>query len=241
MHVLAPLAPDEIDAGDDVSPLVGPPDLDRAVEVVVQPEVVVGLQEHVAELGEGDAVLGVDALLDALPGQHLVHRDVLADVAEELEHRDGLRPLPVVDERTRSVGAPGVEVDDPSELFLDPRDVVVQRVLVEQVAFVGPTGGVPDHARGATGECDGPVTGVLEPPQHDQPDEVADVEAVGGGIAPVVDPDRSRGHRLAERLAVGGVVDEVALLQVGDQIAGLATGRWCVVVLHGPAKGTVGP
>ena len=60
MHVVAGLAPDQVDAGDDVAPLVGATDLDGAVEVLVQPQVVVGLQQHVAELGERDAVLGVD-------------------------------------------------------------------------------------------------------------------------------------------------------------------------------------
>ena len=92
------LAPDQVDAGDDVAPLVGSADLDRAAEVVVQPQVVVGLQQHVAELGERDAVLGVDPHLDALAGEHLVDRDVLADVAQELEDRDRLRPVAVVDE-----------------------------------------------------------------------------------------------------------------------------------------------
>ncbi len=103
--------------GDDVAPLVGPADLDRAAQVVVQPEVVVGLQQHVAELGEGDAVLGVDPQLDALARQHLVDGDVFADVAQELEDRDRLCPVTVVDERP----AAGVEIDDASELLLDRR------------------------------------------------------------------------------------------------------------------------
>ena len=71
--------------GDDVAPLIGAADLDLAAVVLVQPEVVVGLQQHVAELGERDPVLALEARLDRLLGQHLVDRDVLADVAQELE------------------------------------------------------------------------------------------------------------------------------------------------------------
>jgi hypothetical protein len=51
------LAPDEVDAREDVAPLVGAADLELAALVAVQVVVVVGLQEHVAELGVGDAVL----------------------------------------------------------------------------------------------------------------------------------------------------------------------------------------
>ena len=91
-------AADEVDAGEDVAQLVGPADLQLAAEVVVQPQVVVGLQQHVAELGVGDALLGLQADPHALAGEHLVDRGVLADVAQELEQRDRLRPVAVVDE-----------------------------------------------------------------------------------------------------------------------------------------------
>ncbi len=78
---------------DDVAPLIGPADLDQATEVVVEPEVVVRLEQHVAELGERDAVLALEPDLHALAGQHLVDRHVLADVAQELEQRDRLGPV----------------------------------------------------------------------------------------------------------------------------------------------------
>ena len=78
----------------------------------MQPEVVVGLQQHVAELGEGDALLGLQAHLHALPGQHLVDGGVLADVAQELEQRDRLGPVAVVDEPAAVAG----DVDDAADL-----------------------------------------------------------------------------------------------------------------------------
>ena len=45
----APVAPaDQVDAREDVAPLVGAADLELAALVLVEPAVVVGLQEHVA-------------------------------------------------------------------------------------------------------------------------------------------------------------------------------------------------
>ena len=139
---------------------------------------------------------------------------MLADVAEELEHGDRLGPVTVVDQFAAAV----VEVDDPSQLFLDRCNVVVQRVVVEQVALVGPAARITDHPGCAARESDRSVTSVLEPTQHDQPDQVADVEAVGGGVAAVVDRYGTIANRSAERLTVGGVVDEVARLEFSDQI-----------------------
>ena len=57
------------------------------------------------------------------------------------------------------------------------------RVLdVEQVALLGCDRRVADHARGAAGQGDRMVAGRLEAAQDEQPDEVADVEAVGGRV-----------------------------------------------------------
>ena len=49
---------DELDAGDDVAPLVGPTGLQRAAVVAVELQVVVRLQQLVAELGVGDSGAG---------------------------------------------------------------------------------------------------------------------------------------------------------------------------------------
>ena len=98
-------AADEVDARKDVAPLVGAADLQLATVVLVQPPVVVGLQQHVRELGVRDAVLALDPGADRLAGEHLVDGDVLADVAEEGQQRDVTGPLVVVDERPLALGS----------------------------------------------------------------------------------------------------------------------------------------
>ena len=69
------------------------------------------------------------------------------------------------------------------------------------------------------------MAGVLEPAQHDEPDQVADVQAVGRRVAAVVDRHRAVGHRGPEGLTVGRVVDEVSGLEIGDQVGTSHTAR----------------
>ncbi len=67
---------------------------------------------------------------------------------------------------------------------------------------------------------DRPVPGDLEAPQHHQAEEVADVEAVGGRVEADVDGDRTVGEARGQRVAIGGVVDEAASVEVGEQVHG---------------------
>ena len=98
------------------------------------------------------------------------------------------------------------------------RHVGPQRRLVEEVALLAAPAGVADHAGGAAGEGDRPVAGVGEAAQHEQADEVADVQAVGGRVAPVVERDRALGEPGGQRLPVGGVVDQATGVEVGEEV-----------------------
>ena len=71
---------------------------------------------------------------------------------------------------------------------------------------------------GAAGERDRVVAGELEAAQHDLADQVADVEPVGRRVEADVDADRAVGEALGQRVAVGGVVDEAAGVEVGEQV-----------------------
>jgi hypothetical protein len=114
-------------------------------------------------------------------------------------------------------------------LPFDGGNVVVEGVVVEQIPLVGAPAGVSHHACRSPGEGDRPMAGVLEPSEHDQPDEVPDVQAVGRRVAPVVDRHLTGADRLTQGLAVGRVVDEVACLEFGDEIG----------ASHTEGKGTV--
>ena len=89
-------APDQVDPGGDVSPLVRSPDLHLTPVTNVQLVEVVGLEEHVAELGERDPLVASQAGADRLLAQHGPDGYVLADVTEELQDPHVLGPLPVI-------------------------------------------------------------------------------------------------------------------------------------------------
>ena len=198
-----PLAPpDQVDPGGDVAPLVGAADLELAPERLVEVPEVVGLQEHVAELGEGDAVLALHPGPHRLLGQHRVDGDVLAHVAEELEDPDRLGPVAVVDQA--GLGRPVGEVEQALELGLDGGQVV--RRASRGRAGCAPRSdrpGSPIMPVAPAGEGDRPVAGVLEPPQQQQRHQVADVQAVGGGVEPGVERDRTLGQARPQGVRVG--------------------------------------
>ena len=75
---------------------------------VKQVEEVVALQHLVAELGEGDAFLRVQAAGDRVLGEHGAQTEVLADVTQEVD--DGHRGGPIViGHETYGVRAFGVQ------------------------------------------------------------------------------------------------------------------------------------
>ncbi len=119
-RLLPAKAPDQVDAHGDVPPLVAPSELEAAAERVEQVEEVVRLEEHVAELGVGDALLG-----SCQPGSHRVLRghltdgEVLAHVSEELEERQRAEPLRVVDEDCGRPPSVAVEVEKAPQLGVD--------------------------------------------------------------------------------------------------------------------------
>ena len=208
--------PHHVDPRGDVPPLIAPAHLQfDAVSVVQMPEVV-RLQEHVAELGVREADLAGQAGLHRVLGEHLTDRDVLADIAKELQHRHRCRPLGVVDQGRRV--ALRAEVQEALQLRLDRGDVVVEFLACEQVALLGAAARVAHHAGSAPGQGEHPMTGVLETTETDLTEEMSDVQRISRRIEADVDADRTRCQPGAQRISVGRVVHQTALLELGDQI-----------------------
>lgn len=113
-------------AGGDVAPLVGAAQLDFAVHRLVEVQEVVALNQLVGEFGERHAVaLAVEAFLHGVFGHHVVDGDALADVADEIEEREFLHPVVVVDQRGGVRGV-GVEVEQFGQLAFDRLLIVTQ-------------------------------------------------------------------------------------------------------------------
>ena len=162
-----------------------------------QLHVVVGLQQHVAELGVGEA--GAEAAAHRLLRQHLAHRHVLADVAQEVDGRHRHGPGAVVEQA--GLGGARLEVDEAPQLGDDVLEVAGQDLVVEQVPLLGSPARIADHAGRPARQGDRTVAVLLEATQDQQADEVAGVEAVGGRIAAVVEDDRSFDEPSGQRVA----------------------------------------
>ena len=214
-------AADEVDAREDVAPLVRAADLQLAALVLVQPPVVVGLQQHVRELGVRDAVLALDPGSHRLPGQHLVDGHVLADVAQE-RRAAGRRGS------TRSCRRASTRPSAPSTRAICSlmaatlaRSVSSSRRLRSSDRPPGsPIMPVAPPARAI-----GWWPASLEPAQHDQADQVA---RCGGcrrdGSMPWYSVIGPRAETLGERVPIGRVVDQAAGVEVGEQVHS-GTGR----------------
>ena len=87
---------DQLDSGRDVAPLIAAPELQRAAVVAEELQVIHRLQQHVGELGVGDALF--QPVPHHVASQHPIDREVLADVAQEVEHWHRPCPVKVVDD-----------------------------------------------------------------------------------------------------------------------------------------------
>ena len=214
----------EFDARRDVAPLVAAADLHPAVERVGEVHEVPGLQQHVAELGVGEAAVALEPALHRVLAEHLRKRHVLADIAEEFEVADAPHPVGIVDDvvggdrRTSADFMACVAQENSPDLPLDPSDIGRQFIGREKVAFLAPPARVADHAGRATDQGHRFVAGVGHATQQHERHKMPDVEAVGRGVEAGIDATAGRGEPLTELARVGRLVNQAAGLEIGDKV-----------------------
>src|SRR5690606_27400272 len=176
-HLLAVEPAGQVDATGDIAPRVAAADLEGAVVAAVELGKIVGLQQGVGELGEGNALpLPLDALLDGLLLDHGVDGKVLAHVAEEIEDGEFPGPVQIVHHQGGS-GTP-VEVDELVHLAAQALGPACDHLGSVELALLGLEAGVANQPGGATHQGDGPVASELEAAQGEQRYEAAYVQAV---------------------------------------------------------------
>ncbi len=207
--------PAKLDAVDDIAPLVRAAELEPAVGAARQLQEVVALEDHVVELEEGKRLLAVHAELDAVEAQHPVDREMLADLAQEGDIFEPVEPLGIVEQdRVRRPVTEGQEAfEDP----LDRGDVGVDRLGGEQLAGLVLEAWIADLRGSAAHQHDRLVPGLLEPAEHHDLDEAADVERRRGGVEAYVAGDDLRLSERVEALGVGELVDEAALVERAEE------------------------
>ena len=118
-----------------------------------------------------------------------------------------------------------IEIEEAPQLRLHAGDVRPERFDREQLAFLALAAGVADHAGGPAHHGDRPMSGLLEPPQDHQRHQVADVQAVGRRVEAGVDRPRLLQQQLRQVRVVGGLVDQSAPGEFGDDVGGEGRGE----------------
>ena len=205
------------------------------------------LQEHVAELGERQALLPLlQAGPDRVLANHLVDAEQLPYVAQEIEEAGFGQPVGVVGQDGRLGGgrpdgsrvgggagrgagclvvglsvaaaaAAVVQVEKSGDLGPDRGPVGVELLGVEQVSFFALAARVADHPGAAPDQGDGPVAGQLEPSQQAQLLQMPDVKAVGRGVESDVEHQPARVDAVGQDFLIGDLVDQTPPAEILEQ------------------------
>ena len=146
--------------------------------------------------------------------QHVVDREMLADVAQEVHHRDHGQPVGVVDDARRV--AAHLEVEELRQLRLDLFQIRCDALLALQLAFLALAARVADQASAAARQHNRVVSEALQPRQSHQRQQVPDLQAVGGGIEADVGRHFAAGQDLGQPF--GAVIYQAAPLKFVENV-----------------------
>ena len=206
----------QINAGDDIAPLVRAAHLQQAAVAAVKLHEIIGLQAHVVEFDEGELLVALKPHLHRIHGQHAVDREVAAHVAQEVDVVQRRQPLRIVGHDR--VGAGVAEGQEFREDLLDAGLVGLDVVEGEHAAALVLAGGIAHPGGAPAHERHGLAAGLLQPAQHHDLHQRAHMEGRGRAVeADIGDQLASLGLGV-DPFEVGALVDIAALHQHGEEI-----------------------
>ena len=208
--------PDQVDAVDDIAPLLGAAELQGAAVAPVQLDEVGCLHQHVVELEESQRLLGLQPAADELQGDHLVDGEVHAVLAQEVDVAQPVQPLGVV--AHHRVGGVATEAQERLEGPADAGDVGGDHRVGEHGTLGGLVGRVADLGGAAAHQHDRPVAGLLQPAQGHDLHQAADVQRGRGGVEADVGGDRAFQRGGVQAGDVARLVDVAALDEHADEV-----------------------
>jgi hypothetical protein len=207
----------EVHARSDIAPLIAAADLEFAIVVLAQAIKIERLQQHVAEFGVTDAGFAIfHPGAHALLGHHHVDGKMLSDIPEKIQECDLARPIGIIEQLGRIGGR--FEIQQLAHLLFNRSNVCFEQFPCDELALGGFATGIADQSCGATRKSDGPMPPQLEAPQGKQRNEIADVEAVGGGIEPRVKRDGAGFKAFRKLLRVGAIGQQSSPLKFGKNV-----------------------
>ena len=205
LHVL--LAAVQLDACDDVRPLVIATHLQLAAVAAVQLEEVVGLHRHVIELEEREALL--PARLVGIGREHAVDRKAGADLTQVVDVVQLAQPVRIVDHERLAIG----KINEASNLLFKAVAIVLDLLVRQHPAHVTAPGWIADRARAAADEGNGAMARPLQMRHGHEGDEVTGMQAVRRRVKTDVERDFLLVQELAQLLLIRALRDVAALFQ----------------------------
>ena len=213
----------EVDAVDNVAPLVGAAHLQPAADTLVELDEVIGLQDHVVEFEERQRLLAVEPESHGIESEHAVDGEMPADIAQEIDVVDLHQPVGVVD-HDRVAGA-AAEFEIGREIAPDADEIVVDILWCQQLARFVLEGGVTDHRGAAPHQRDRPVAGLLQPVEHHDLDQRSRMQALRRRVEADIGAHRFLGEKLIEAGFIRNLMNEAALAHDAQEI-GLEGGHF---------------
>jgi hypothetical protein len=143
------------------------------------------------------------------PLHHLVDREVLADVAQEVDQAELPQPVEVVDDPH---GRAFAGLEESRQLRRELPRVRAHLLGVEQLPLAGLAGRIADHPGGAPHQRDDLVAVTAQVRHRHERHQRPRVQAGGRGVEPGVDDGR-RGEQLRE-IGGGGLLDQTSPAQL---------------------------
>ena len=196
----------------------------------VQLHEVVGLQDHVVELEEGERLVALEPELHRIHGQHAVDREVPADVAQQRDIEQRVEPLGVVGHHR--VGLAAAERQVVGEALLDARHVGLDHLGRQQLARFVLARGVAHLGRAAAHQGDRLVAGLLPPAQQHDLQQVPDVQRIGGAVEADIGGARTGRQKLVQTGGIAALMHHAALVHDPHEIR--LEGRHLDLSLWGP-------
>ena len=175
---------------------------------------VVGLQNHVAEFGVGNAAF--EAGGNRVLGQHIGHGEVFADIAQQVDGLYVAEPVVVVDHAGR-VARRG-EIEEGLQLAFDFLAPFLHCLQGIERALLGLAARIANQSGAAAHQGDGGVSGLLEAAQKQDGQEAAHMQAIGGRVEAVVESQGAALQALGQVFLVGDLVEQAPEFQVFEQV-----------------------
>ena len=197
--------PGQFNAVDDIAPLIRSAHLQPAGVAARQFKEIIGLEDHIVEFEEGQRLFPVQPQLHRIKGEHPVDRKVLANIAQERNIFQRIKPIGIVDHhRVRGAIAKGQKA---FKHCPDAGDIGVDVIIGQQFPAFILARGIADLGGAAAHHHNRFMPRLLQPAQHHDLHHRTDMERGRGRIKPDIAGHDAAPRQRIKRACVSDLMD----------------------------------